>query len=436
MASNSSTFKQVPNPTSPGYAPSPFALSGANPVGSNYATTYTEATTSLLQQAIFNQIIYTAPKQYDALKYFLSKTAMDVASDEFKYFERLWGRTAMTVSAVAPPGPGTVRILENYASASEVPVAVNDVIYDNAGAPNIVTAISWGAGANVTVLTVSPQSGIGASTFTAGEVLAVQGPVITDGLDTFQHYDRIKTVERYNFVEFKQRNRRWGRIELLKYQNTGTTDFLQHDKSNQLEQLRADLYGIWFAGVRGEIDLTLAGATSAHAKQMGGIYPTMVAAGAPSTAVTLAGLQTAFETFAFATNYKSENGRRVICATDEMLYEISKLYKEDGVRYTPNDKVADLNLMEYKIGSMRLIPVSCELFKENSLFPTAWKNRIIVVDDESLVPVKLKGTQQIEMGQTNDMFGGSTFNYVEWWAMANLSCKFVNPVGGFIIDVL
>ena len=49
-------------------------------------------------------------------------------------------------------------------------------------------------------------------------------------------------------------------------------------------------------------------------------------------------------------------------------------------RYTPSDRLADLNLYEYKIGDMRFVPVAVELFKEVACFPADFKNRIFVLD--------------------------------------------------------
>ena len=94
-----------------------------------------------------------------------------------------------------------------------------------------------------------------------------------------------------------------------------------------------------------------------------GVYPLMVAAGcATSSSVTSSTLQATFERLAFETNYQAEGGVRFIFAQNAILYELSKAYKETGIRYTPNDKTADLNLTEYKIGDMKICPCSYRAF--------------------------------------------------------------------------
>ena len=104
-------------------------------------------------------------------------------------------------------------------------------------------------------------------------------------------------------------------------------------------------------GQRGEATVTpLNGSGGAYkALTMGGIYPLMVAAScANSSGVTSSTLKEVFEALCFQTDYKSEGGVRFIFAQNALLYELSKCFKEVGIKYTPNDKIADLNLMEYQ----------------------------------------------------------------------------------------
>ena len=119
------------------------------------------------------------------------------------------------------------------------------------------------------------------------------------------------------------------------------------------------------------------------------------------------------------------------------MYELSKEYKETGVRYTPNDKVADLNLFEYRIGDMRFVPVSTELFKETSLFPASWGKRLFMLVLDTIQPVCMQGYEPIEMGQTSPKgTNGSIKDYTEWWIQGMLSLKFNNPLSSFYIDTV
>ena len=197
------------------------------------------------------------------------------------------------------------------------------------------------------------------------------------------------------------------------------------------------MFATLWNGERAEANVTDPSATGTYkAKTAGGIYPLMVAAGSSnSTGVTASQLKDTFETLAFATNYKADGAVRFIFAVDELLYELSKEWKETGMRYKPNDKIADLNLMEYRIGGMRLVPVSVELFKETSLFPATWEARMFVLDLDTIQPICMKGYQPIEMGQTSPKgVNGSVKDYTEWWIQGMMSLKFNNPLSSFYVD--
>jgi hypothetical protein len=84
---------------------------------------------------------------------------------------------------------------------------------------------------------------------------------------------------------------------------------------------------------------------------------------------------------------------------------------------------------------MRFVPVATELFKEVSMFPVDWKNRIFVLDLDTIRPVCMTGYQPIETGQTSPKgVNGSIQDYTEWWIQGMLSLKFHNPLSSFYID--
>jgi hypothetical protein len=166
---------------------------------------------------------------------------------------------------------------------------------------------------------------------------------------------------------------------------------------------------------------------------MGGVYPTMLAAGSGFANPTAAGLPAAFESLAFATNYKSDNSTRYICATHEMLNIFSQNYKQPGLRYTPDNKNANLDLSMIEIGGMKYVLVPCELFRENSCFEKSWARRILVLDPDSISPVKMKGIPQMEMFKTSSLNqeGGGREDFTDFVVKGQLSLEFNNPSGCF-----
>jgi len=370
------------------------------------------------------------------LKILYAKPMAEMPSDEFSYFERTFGRPPIVVDAWDHT-TGTMALAANYAAATDVPVVVGDVLYTTTGVPVIVTSVSFVTGAGNTDIVVAAQTGgsLTAGMFSASDVVAIQAPIIADGMDSFLHYDRMKTVERYNYIQLFQRANRWSKIELQKLINMGTTDYYSHETQEKIKQLRNDLFSAYFNGTRGEFSIPGENSTFWKAKCMGGIYPSMVAAGSEHATVALGGLKTAFEELAFDTNYKAEGSVRFVYGTDKMIYELSKSYKEDKVRYTPDNMIANLNLDEIRVGSQRYVLVPCELFKENSVLPEEWATKLLVLDQDSITPVKMTGLPHIEVGVTDNKSRGSYRDYEDWWVKAMLSMKFNNPVGSFYIDV-
>lgn len=417
----------------PGVGNSPFGNVNTNPQSSNYGATsgYSAQESILIAKAIKEAIFDAAPEQYNALKLVFEKDFEEYNNDEFEYLENTFGRSALESNGTATAQtavPGAV-VTQTFAltAATITHVGIDELIIYPDGSRGIVRVVS---GNNVTI---ESYTSLGLPAVAVGDIFSIQSTVYGDGMDTFSNYERLETITRYNYVQQFLRACRWGRVELLKYQNSGTTDFLDKDKKEKMRQLRTDLFNSFFNGVRGEVRL----ANGLPAKTMGGIYPTMVAAGSMTANPTIAGLRSSFETLAFKTNYKKEGGTRMIYATDEMLYEISKIFKDPGLRYTPSDTVANMNLFEYKIGSMRFVPVSCELFKEQSCFPKDWNRKILVIDQESIAPVKMKGLPSMFTGSTLDKgSNGTREGFKDWYTEANLSLRFNNPLGSFWMDVL
>lgn len=417
----------------PGVGGLPYGNVPANPQGSNYANdakTGTATETILLQKAIERMIYSAVPEQYYALKLLFEKSPIEKGSDEFEFLEHTFGRTALetaaNVAAVAASAGAEVTQSNTFTADSVKRCAADDVVTYPDGTAGIIRSITG------TTVVIASQTGKGLPAVTSGDVLSVQGPTQGDGASGFSHFDRMETVTRYNYIQMFLRARRWGKIELLKYKNQGTTNYLDVDKKETIDQLRTDLFVSLFNGTRGEFTL----ASGIQAKAMGGIMPTMTAAGSMRGTPSTASLRSDFETLAFKTNYKKAGGTRFLFGCDEMLYEASKAYKDNLIRYAPNDSVAMMNLDMFKFGTMKFVPVPCELFKEQSCFPASWQRKILVLDLESINVVKMKGLPMFDSGSTLDRGDrGSREMFQDFWSEANISMQMNNPLGSFSLDI-
>ena len=408
-----------------------------NPLGSYYDAVNV---TNLIRDAIVRAIYDLAPKQYDALKILNMAPSETQNLDEFYYKEKVYSREPLVVQSWVD-GTATLTLKGTYALELDMPVKVNTVVCDSTGVPHIITTLTHSASANSSTIVIEKQTGgsaYGAGDFALDDELSIQAAVLADGMDTFANPDKVRLVERYNYIQFYQRTQKWTPLEMQKLINAGTTNILDFEKNEKLNNLRLDLFSTYFNGTRGEWTVRAfdASGTTYKAKSMQGIYPIMVGGGSQHTTVSLSGLQTAFEALAFATNYKAIGGVRMIYATDEILYELSKLYKEPGIRYRPTDRIADLNLTMYNIGSMKFVPVSCELFKGHSAtLPPSWESKIIVLDQATITRETMKGIPVQNMGQTLNKQQGAYQDYTTWWVAAQQSIKMNQVLGSFYIDI-
>lgn len=416
----------------PGAGNSPFGNLQANPQSSNYQTDsgYSATGTILLRKAIREAIFDAAPEQYNALKLVFEKEIKEVPLDEFEFLETTFGRSslegnAISAAVVAVAGSEVTQAI-TLTAATVTHVSLDLIIVYPNNAKAIVRSIAGN------VVTVASLTSVGLPAVAVGDIFAIQSTIAADGDNVFRNYERLETITRYNYIQLFLRAMRWSKVELLKYKNAGTTDYLAKDKAEKMRQLRTDLFVSFFNGTRGEFQT----ASTIPAKAMGGIYPTMVAAGSMSANPTTAGLRAAFETLAFQTNFKAEGGTRMIYATAEIIYELSKIFKDPGLRYTPNDSIAKLDLKQYEFGGMKFVPVVCELFKEQACFPASWQRKMLIIDQETITPVKMMGLPEIDMGETLPKGNnGTREGFQDFWVEGNLSLQFDNPLGSFTIDV-
>ena len=222
------------------------------------------------------------------MKLLYSKPFKEYGLDEFEYLEKTFGRSVVVSDAIvglqpAVPGAHQTQILTmTTATVDKLSVDLILVYPDNTHA--VITDITG------TAVTVNSLTNAGLPGVLAGDEFAVEATIRADAMDSFSNYSRMETITRYNYIQFFLRAQRWGRVELQKYKNQGTTNYLQLDMDEKVKQLRVDMFNSYWNGQRGEY--TIAGGFVA--KSMGGINPTMLAAGSASANPTVAGLKDCF----------------------------------------------------------------------------------------------------------------------------------------------
>lgn len=412
-------------PTNP--ATGTFQNLNLNSLNSKYAATYGHSTTSLIQK-VTNAMIYdAAPAQFMDLKILKQKEAKQVFSDEIYYHEMGFGREPITI--------GTVGV--NIAAASTQTVPVTDlstvsldmilVYKDNSRG----TVISIDEG--LSTITLKAESGQVLpliATTDSGGFFSNLSPVEADGADDIKQYFRMETVERCNYVQLFVKAMRFGKIEMIKYEKSGTlSNFLSMQKQRFYDQFRISLSNVLWNGNMAEVTL----ANGQRAKTAGGIFPIMQSSGSPNSDVTLANLPTALEELALDTEFGEYGATRFLYATPRVILYLSKAYKDEKTRYTPENGLAKLGLSAIDIGSTKIVFVPVARFNEPSCFPADFRSRVFLVDQESIQPCYIVPEAS---GETLPRInGGTRENFYDYWLEASLSIEFYNPLASGYLNI-
>ena len=416
----------------PGVQNLPFGNLNTNPEGANYVNDsgYSPDVTNRIAKEVQKRIFDAAPAQFNSLKLAFSKGFKDKNLDEFEYLEHSFGRSplegnAISAAVVAVPGNDVSQAI-TLTAASITHIGLDAVIIYPDGTKAVVVGILG------LVVTVNSQTSVGLPAVAVGDIFAVQSTTNADGRDHFNDYSRLETITRYNYIQRFYKVRRWDSWEMQKYKNAGTTDYLEVDKKQSMKQLRVDIFNTFWNGTRGEFQLE----DNAIAKTTGGIYPTMIAAGSAVGSTTLAGLEATFKALAFNTNFKSEGATRFVYGTDERLHDFARIFKLSQVRYETKTMSINLNLQMIELGSSKYVLVPCELWREESCFTADWQNRLIILDQDTIQPVKLKGVPAFWSGQTDNQQKGTREDFIDWWVQGQFGLEFNNPLASFIIDII
>jgi hypothetical protein len=428
-APSNSNYLPVPNAVTPGVAAAPFANTGINAPGSAFAAAGSYATSKLYRDTVLNKVFDATRQQYYDLQLIFQNSYGEVAGEEYTSFEKTWGRQSLTVQSWVQ-GTGVITLTGTYLSASDIPVSITDVVSTSAGQKLEVTAIAHSVNANASTITVIAMRGATLPATLTGRVTLAYN-ITADGTDMRRAYLRANFREIYNYIQSGDKSRRWSRKEYLAAINTANTDAMDWDKNECLTQLKADICSAFWQGVRGEF---VSGAGGSK-KVMNGIEASMIAAGAANVTVTAPLIQQAFKALAHASNFKKVGGVRMIYGTNEMLSLLSSCFK-DPIRYAPNDRIASLDLTQYEFGNMKFVPVPMEIWRTDSeIFPAYWADRLIVLDQDTIHPVNMKGLPVIEIfPETNNMKNGDPKDFTEWTVRYNIGLRHDNPAGGFIIN--
>jgi hypothetical protein len=340
-----------------------FSNQNTNSVGSEYAAQYGHDI-SLLVQKLTNRAIFDAkPQQFMDLKLLNMVEPLQANSDEFFFQEMGYQREPLVATGAS--ASVTYPATQNIPVTSVENIATNTIITYPNGAHGSVTDVDT---TNLTI-TVTPYTGDSLPAVAADDVIANMSSVDHDGSDGFAQYFRASTIERNNYIQLFNKAIRYNEVELHKLKHMGTTsNFLEMEKKAMFDQHRIDISNAFWIGQKGQV-IT---ANGTPAKTTGGVYTSMVEAGAPNALATVNTLVDAFEDVILNSEYGDYGSVRMAFLTPRMHRILSKAYKDELTRYQPNDEIAILNLKEVNIGSSRIVLVPFKRFEDEASFPASF----------------------------------------------------------------
>lgn len=400
-----------------------FTNQNLNSVGSEYANLYGHDLSLLVQKLTNRAIFDAAPQQFMDLKLLNMVAPEQVNSDEFFFQEMAYQREPLVatanVAAVAYPATQVIPV------QSVDNIATNTIISYPNGQKGSVTFVDT---TNLTV-TVTPYTSDTLPAVVADDILANVSSVDYDGSEGFAQYFRASTIERSNYVQLFNKAIRYSEVELHKLKNQGTTsNFLEMEKAAMFNQHRIDISNAFWTGQKGEITTQ----NGTPAKTTGGVFTSMLEAGAPNALATTATLVDAFEDVVLSSEYGDYGTTRMAFMTPRMHRMLSLAYKEELTRYQPNDEIALLNLKEVNLGSSRIVLVPFKRFEDRASFPGSFENRIVVLDMKNIKRTQLWGERS---GDTLKLEDGVPKRYGDVWVDCNMGVKMHNPLACAYVEV-
>jgi len=434
-ATVNTAFVATPNQVNPAATQALFPNWLANPIGSEYASNMGYDQTIHLKRSVNEMIVQNFPAQYNIFRIIFSKSVVYKPMDEWTWTEQNWPRPALVSTGIVGGG-ATQAVVVQAGQASHV--VINDQIFYPDDTVGIVTSVV----AATSTVNIACMTGGALTALVALDVLIPGSPIITDGMNTAVHFDRMVTTEFTNYIMMGQRNNRWTTMTALKYKNSGQTDLFEKDMKMKQDLAYQDVFQQFFNGQKGNVAVTVpagAGLTGGtyQAKLSWGIYPFMSANGAQHATTTLLTIEADFRALAFNTNYKNVNVPRFVLGTDKALSALDMTLK-NPIRYSPNDAIYNMGLKEYEVGTMRFVKMVCPLFESRShLFPPNWENRILVLDLDTIDPVCMKGYQMFEHGNTSAQYkgNGGANDFIDYWIQYMVSMQMTNVDSSFWMDV-
>lgn len=404
-----------------------------NPLGSlipYLAPTSMDAqATILLQENLVRKIFPTRPSKYTAALQALlfKRTPTFFAGQEAQWIEMPDQRQALVVdNGAAAAGTvlaaQTAGVAGGYATVN-MPVGtssfnaagINRRIYFSGGGAVIVGKT---AGSPSTLQLKALGVGKAIPPIVQGMSIPMSAEIRADGERRIVNHRRYNSIKRTNLIATIMNAAEYGRREYLSWKNGGTTDFMERSFDEIVWDTKADAMVEMIKGVKGiqEND------NGKHAPTFDGIEAQLANAGKNPVDCTMGNLIPTFED-ALHNSSSNSSDTKLIIAHTRLLTELSKQYKSDGTRYTPNDMVANMNLKSIVVGSTTAVLLPCDILGDVNYFGEDGGKSAYIIDENAIHMAGQKGMPYLDV---NGAVGKRLLSFSD--PMGSRDDLFTNPV--------
>jgi hypothetical protein len=396
-----------------------------NELSSQFASQFGHDTTFLIQRITNRDVWDSEPQQFLDLKLLNMFQFDQEASEEFSFLERTYLGTPLQAAGTA--GSVTSPATQTFTVTSLAHISTDMIITYPNNAKGTVTAINT----STLQVTVTPMTGGTLPAVAVGDLFSHLSNIDANRRDGFPTFFRSDYTERFNFIQKLSYAVTFTDTERWKHEKAGTIDnYVAQQKEDMMKILRTRLSNIIWNGERGEVTL----ANGSKEKTTGGIYPTMVAAGSPSSTTTISNIRAPFENLVLQTEFGEYGRQRFAFMHPELHLALSKEYKDDKTRYAPEDvDVTRLQLKMVDIGSSQIVLTPFTRFGDSNSFPAAFRNRIFIIDPAN---IKIKQLWGERSGETLDRAGGVAKTYKDTWVDTQVGTRINNPLSFATVDVV
>lgn len=356
-----------------------------NPLGSDFAASYSLTTSYGLELAIDPRIVQIIPDEFGAFKWFTTVSRKGYSGKEWNWLQAMYPNRAFLaddVSAAVVAVPGS-SVTQNVSIADvSIPVMAIGVkvVYPN-NQQGVITAVNRTPGAGE--ITVRSMLSEGLPAVAAADVLANHGSVGADGTYGFDNFYTTDTQRYSNIMEMYYDAERWDEAQKIQLMNQQQVNFIQQQKQDLNFRVNAANEARLWLGQYGMNTIPpnqfFAG-SGYRATYTRGILQHMTADGVSTINTTAATAMDDIHQVISDMSLLANTKNWQLFATSDILRQIGIAERSERIRYAPGDTIVNTEVTGYRtFDNVMITPISCDAWKDVSYYGNILRNDAVLV---------------------------------------------------------